>query len=350
MGRFQRPAPRIPRKPTGNTCPLNPLPPGFFATVLVLSCSVVPSLPRDLPTMIRWCVAKRALPFSVGAARTHRVFRRGWREGAPTTFSEKLRYKLIHDRRPIIRVFSDKLAVRTYVGSIAPTLRLPHLYGEYSTQADVLANVPPAPWVMKATHGSGMVLVAGIGDEVSKAEISRCAWEWLRTDYSLRYWEWQYYKLPRRVIFEEHLGNGSEVPTDYKFYVIHQQVRLITVDQGRFAEHRRNLFRPNWTPLMSRKGDVPPASTPPTRPERLDEMIDLACRLAQDTDFVRVDLYVARGQIVFGELTHAPAAGGSCFEDTVLDTELGSYWHLPDYARLAKTHCAERGQAAMALR
>ena len=45
-------------------------------------------------------------------------------------------------------------------------------------------------------------------------------------------------------------------------------------------------------------------------------MIDLAQRLAADTDFVRVDLYLLTDRIVLGELTNYPAGGDSPFIGT----------------------------------
>lgn len=278
---------------------------------------------------VRWCVLRRLLPFSAGAAATYRSFRRRWTGGVPRTFNEKLQYKLMHDRRPLVRVMSDKVAVRDYVRSLLPALRQPRLLGVFHTEADTLSGVPPAPWVMKAAHGSGMVLVGGAADVVPRETIARKAREWLRTDYALTYWEWHYFGLPPRIIFEEHLGGDGEVPADYKFYVIHQQVRLVTVDEGRFRAHTRNLFRPDWTPIGSAKGHARPAPVPPARPTLLPEMCGFAEALARDTDFVRVDLYVVGDEVCFGELTHAPAAGDMDFEDPALDREMGGYWTLP---------------------
>ena len=73
-----------------------------------------------------------------------------------------------------------------------------------------------------------------------------------------------------------------------------------------------------------------PGATPPvSRPDRLDELVDLAQRLAQDTDFVRVDLYDLPGRIVFGELSSLPAGGDSPFEPDSFNGEFGSHWTPP---------------------
>ncbi|HYD84023.1 MAG TPA: ATP-grasp fold amidoligase family protein, partial [Opitutus sp.] len=136
-------------------------------------------------------------------------------------------------------------------------------------------------------------------------------------------------RLPRHVMFEEFLGETEVVPRDYKFYVLHQKVRFISVDEGRFRNHTRDLFQPDWTPITSRIGPHPRAMETPAAPTQLDRMVAVAEALAVDSDFLRVDLYVVRNEIYFGELTHTPGAGNLFFEDPALNIELGNYWRQP---------------------
>ncbi len=285
------------------------------------------------PTFICRCISRRLLPFGVGAAPTHRKFREGWRGGVPATFNEKVQYKLMYDRRKLISVSADKVAVRDYVQAKAPALKLAKLLAVFDNEAELMAHVPPGPWAMKGAHGAGMVLISKPGETVAREAIQQAAREWLKTDYSVAYWEWQYHDLPKRVLFEEYLGNGTALPADYKFFVFHRKVRLITVDQGRFGVHTRDLFYPDWTHLPSRKGAARMSAVPPPRPAALERMIAVAETLGQDTDFVRVDLYLLGDDIYFGELTHSPAAGRVPFEDEKLERELGSYWTLPERYR-----------------
>lgn len=280
-------------------------------------------------------VARGVFPFSWGGRRLHREFREGWRNGVPETFSEKLQYKLLHDRRPIVRTYADKLAVRDYVRQICPEVKLPLVQAQFSDTRSLLQAIPPAPWVMKGSHGSAMILISERTGDVAITEIVRRACEWLRTDYALRYWEWQYFRLPRRIMFEEYLGGNGRTPDDYKFYVMHRKVRLITVDQGRYVRHTRDAFWPDWTPVGAQIGHDPAAEVRPERPALLGKMMEIAEQLACDSDFVRVDLYCVRGEVYFGEITHAPGAGGPGFNDRAFDARLGSYWTLPGtYANL----------------
>jgi hypothetical protein len=182
---------------------------------------------------------------------------------------------------------------------------------------------------MKASHGSGMILLCDRPGAVTPSLIYQSARSWLRRDYGVRFWEWQYLRLPRRILFEEYLRQGRQTPDDYKFYVMHQQVRFIEVDQARYIRHTRDFFWPDWTPITSRIGPAPTAAVSPARPANLARMIAIAEALGAGTDFVRVDLYSIGGEIYFGELTHSPAAGKFDFADPALDLTLGSYWTVP---------------------
>lgn len=291
-------------------------------------------MPRRLPfpgfgPVVKSAVARGLIPFDWAAAPSYRRIRRQWPGGVPRTFTQKLQYKIMTDRRRIARTYADKLEVRSYVQTKCPTLRLSRVLAIVAAESELNVGVPAAPWVMKATHGSGMVLICDRAGAVSPDEIRERAGRWLRTDYALRYWEWQYARLPRRVVFEEYLGDERGAPDDYKFYVVHQQVRFIVVDHDRFGQHTRSCFWPDWTPIGSRIGRYPPPATPPARPAALEQMLAVAEQLACDTDMVRIDLYCVRGEVYFGEITHSPSAGGLVFSDPALDRQLGEGWTLP---------------------
>ncbi len=141
--------------------------------------------------------------------------------------------------------------------------------------------------------------------------------------------EWVYGRVPRRIIVEELLeGPDGGIPDDLKFFVFHGRCRYIQLDSGRFGRRTQDFFLPDWRHLPLSGGPAW-ADPEPSAPERLDEMIDLAERLAADTDFVRVDLYDLGDRIVFGELTSYPAGGESPFDPERYNAEFGSWWTVP---------------------
>ena len=55
----------------------------------------------------------------------------------------------------------------------------------------------------------------------------------------------------------------------------------------------------------------------------------MAERLGQETDFVRVDLYLLSDRVAVGELTSFPAAGDSYFDPAEYDLMFGAQWLVP---------------------
>ena len=73
---------------------------------------------------------------------------------------------------------------------------------------------------------------------------------------------------------------------------------------------------------MQRNRAEGPGSRSIPRPEGLEEMLNVARKLSEDFDFVRVDLYEVDGRIWFGELTFTPFTGVlPIFKQELLDRE-----------------------------
>jgi hypothetical protein len=276
----------------------------------------------------------------------HRAATRG-----PVTFSEKLRYKMLRDRRRLLVVWADKLAVRDYVASVATPELLSTVYAAESDLAAVDRASLPRNFVVKVNHGSGgVVLVSDRFDRGTALPDELVPWayyrvhpdsldwqqlvaavrQWLTCEYGGgRYREWAYTQVVPTVVVEELLASSTgAVPEDYKFFVFHGTARIAQVDSDRHGDHRQDLFNPDWTPfdghLVARPSDAPP---PP--PPSLDAMLRISEELAGDTDFVRVDLYDLGDRIVFGEMTSYPLGGAIRFDPPECDVRVGHWWTVP---------------------
>jgi hypothetical protein len=269
----------------------------------------------------------------------------------PSTFTEKVRYKMLRDHRQIIATFADKAAVRAYVADRIGSNYLPHAYS-ISTYPGVVTTCDlPAEFVMKPTHGSGAAVVVSyraarssrlpnedaswvyrhvLPEHADKAALARLGARWLEQLYGQGpNKEWAYGQVPRQIIIEELLtGQDGTIPDDVKFFVFHGRCRYIQVDDGRFDRRTQDFHLPDWTHIPLNGG--PPWADPPhPQPSRLEEMIRIAETLGADTDFVRVDLYDLPDRIVFGELTSYPAGGYSPFTPESFNAEFGSHWAVP---------------------
>jgi hypothetical protein len=269
----------------------------------------------------------------------------------PTTFNEKVRYKMLRDRRPLLVTTADKAAVRDYAASIIGAQFLPESYGQLTDPAQLWTLDLPPSFVVKPTHGSGAV-VAVHPDAPAEARLPGPDQPWACTqlrpsalDRSAfealgRAWlsrlhgsgpnrEWAYSFVRPRLLVEEFLGGpDGTIPSDFKFFVFHGRCRYVQVDTGRFGRHTQDFFLPTWEHLPM-SGGLPWADPEPKQPDCLEEMIALAERLGRDTDFVRVDLYALPDRIVFGEMTNYPAGGNSPFFPASFNAEFGSHWTVP---------------------
>ena len=184
------------------------------------------------------------------------------------------------------------------------------------------ADLPPT-WVLKPNHGSGRVHIGTGRPEV--AALRRITAGWLDEPLYRERGEWVYSQARRLLLAEEFLGSG-EPPVDLKFLVFAGRVELVQVDTGRFGDHRRRLYTPDWTAVDVVEAVAPGPLTGP--PAQLPRMLEVASALGAGYDFVRVDLYEVDGEVWFSELTPYPGGGLDAF-DPALDSRLGALWQLP---------------------
>lgn len=272
----------------------------------------------------------------------------------PRTFTEKIRYRMAFDRRPILRTFADKVAVRAYAADRVGEEALPSLFGVFEKATSITWDELPREFVLKASHGSGAVAVVWEGaragrqptpaqrgswawrgtihpDSLDIRQMERLAAEWLGLSYELSgpYPEWAYGDLPRRIIAEELLQTESgALPNDYKFFMFDGNCVAIQVHVDRFGSHAGLWLSPDWIPFQARSRDWQrlAALTPP--PSNLPVMLELAELLSDGLDFIRVDLYDLGTRVVFGELTNYPNAGRDTIDPVDFDRFLGSHWRL----------------------
>ncbi len=274
-----------------------------------------------------------------------------WRTRNPSTFRDKVRYKMLRDHRELVVTFADKAAVRDHVAAAVGERYLPRAYAIVDDPAALRDLVLPEAYVVKPTHGSGAAIIVsdGAADEASlptepgswayrhvrpeaapRDDVIRIAQGWVAQLYGQGpNREWVYGRIPRRIIVEELLaGVNGAIPDDYKFFVFHGRCAFVQVDSGRFGLRTQDFFRPDWQHLPLSGG--PPWAEPElAKPACLTEMIEVAERLGAGTDFVRVDLYDVDGRVVFGELTSFPAGGDSPFDPESFNEEFGRPWTVP---------------------
>ena len=247
----------------------------------------------------------------------------------PRTFNERIVWKILHDRNPLIPLTLDKVAVRGWVAERIGEQFLVPLLGVWQRASDIPWDDLPARFVAKANHGSGYNILVSDREKTRRADVLRQLDQWLAESYYDRTGEWGYRDIPRRILIEEFLkGSRESVPEDYKLYVFGGQPRLLEVHLGRFTDQKRQFFYDpqSLTPMdlgRFRHADHPDYAGPPPEARALN---NLAAKLGADFDAVRVDFYLINGQPLFSELTHYTGGGTVSFGSQEQDRIMGDMW------------------------
>lgn len=250
---------------------------------------------------------------------------------SPRSFNQKIQWKKINDRNPLLTVTSDKFAVRSYIREVlgekqANKILIP-LYFVTSKPEDIPFDELPEKFVMKPNHGSQMHLMVRNKNVVTRDRLIFEGKKWLRNNFGFYTHEWAYRNINRKIIFEKLLEtNQGDLPMDYKLYCFHGKCKIIRVVKNRFdREVVAGYFDTGWN-LMDVEVRPFRSNNYFEKPDNLEEMIGLAEKLSQSFDFVRVDLFNMDSELYFGELTHYEFSGFGRFEPESFDFLLGSYW------------------------
>ena len=245
----------------------------------------------------------------------------------PSTYSEKILYKMVFDRRPILSRVADKVEVRDFVADRVGNRYLTKIYAVFDDPRPLHDFSFPSAFVLKASHGSNWNHFQRPSDRLDVAELVRKASLWLNDQYSWLELEWCYASIPARLLVEEYLGPEAGVPTDYKFHCFNGRVGFIQEHIGRYSNDVRiNLYDREWTRFGVEYAGFRNTQAASARPANLEEMVRVAETLSAGFDFIRVDLYDLGNRVVFGELTNYPMAFYAKFEPVSFDQQFGTLW------------------------
>jgi hypothetical protein len=235
---------------------------------------------------------------------------------------------MLHDRNPRLTLLCDKLLVRDYVTEKVGSDCLVRLLWSGESPDQIPFDRLPKKYVLKTTHGCANNIFVQDPKQVDPVAIRRQLSEWLDFNYCEDFLigiEWGYKHVKPVIIAEEFLEENGTVPLDYKFYCFGGRVEFLTQHFGRLVKHKTRSFDRNYRPHEFRyqfdqfEGEC-------VRPQNFDAMVELAETLAEDFEFMRVDLYNINGRICFSEMTPYPGGVSTRFLPDSLDRSLGDKW------------------------
>lgn len=251
----------------------------------------------------------------------------------PQNFSEKIQWLKIYGGLEKYSQYVDKYKVRNFVSQKAGKKYLVPLLGVWEKFEEIDFGQLPKQFVLKATHGSSYNFICKDKSSLNLKKLQEITRRWLRENFYQKTREVQYRDCQPRLIAEPYLEDASGGLTDYKIHCFNGQPYFIEVIWDRFTKPKLSYVDVDlsWRKLpISYRRNPYPAKTPP-KPRQLEEMILLAKKLSKPFTYVRVDLYLVRGVVYFGELTFTPGNGMDKFEPPETDFQLGKLIDLSKY-------------------
>lgn len=278
---------------------------------------------------------KRTLPLLPLRLRRTLLFL--WRQhallhGLPQTFSEKIQWRILNDRRELIARGGDKVAMKRHAEASGAEVLIPETLWSGQDLSSIYNFDWQCRWVLKPISGSGYAFFGSGSLASSNADLKEIVL-WRHDDSFKIYGEWAYGQASKGYLIERRIETESGAsPNDLRFFVFDGRVKVIQVDSPRVNEVRRRFYTPEWEPLRYTQAGKQLAEVQSV-PPLLQDMIAAAERIGQEYDFIRVDLYVALGKLYFGELTPYPTGGLGRYDDKAFDQQLGDWWTLPELGR-----------------
>ena len=203
--------------------------------------------------------------------------------------------------------YADKVKVREYIKSKGLDHILLKHYAVWDDPKKIEIDSLPEKFILKANNGCGNHFIC---KDKSKFDLEY-AKSSLEKTLNIKYKYETHYNAIKPLVFAEELldtGNDS-LPTDYKFTCVAGKVDHILCVLDRKGHSYKLLIKDtNWNTLPYLKDSYLP-SYDPKMPNKLKEMVEIAGKLCEDFEFVRVDLYEHEDKIYFGELTFSPLGG-----------------------------------------
>lgn len=251
----------------------------------------------------------------------------------PRTFNEKLNWLKIYDKNPLYHDLVDKILVKKYVSQkigdeyIIPTL------GEWSSFDEIDFDNLPNEFVLKTSNGGGGsgVFICRNKAEMNVSKLKKKLKKTHAMNWKIQR-EWVYAGLKTKYIAETLMSNdGEKGLTDYKFLCFNGKPQLLFIASDRYSEDSSLKFdwydmNLNHLPFKSEGYDCKNLKID-YFPE-FDEMKKIAETLARGIPQVRIDLYLVKGKVYFGEMTFYHDAGFVPIEPLEWDYKIGEMLNL----------------------
>ena len=231
----------------------------------------------------------------------------------PQTFSEKIQWLKLYNRKPEYTIMVDKYAVKDYVAKIIGDKYVIPTLGVWERPEDIDWDALPYQFVLKTTHGGGNTGVVICKDKTAfdRQKAIEKLNKSLKQDIYRILREWPYKDVPRRIIAEKYIDPAPNVEdfTEYRWYCFAGKPKFCQVIQDRHSHEAIVFFDTEWN--HQELVGFRPSAIEPIKPKNLEMQIRIAQELSKDIPISRIDLYETDENSYFGKITCYPASGFS---------------------------------------
>lgn len=243
----------------------------------------------------------------------------------PKTFNEKIQWLKLFYKNPLMTKCADKFQVREYVAEKIGYNYLNELIAVYESPEKINWDKLPKEFVIKLTHDSGSVVICRDKENIDRNYIVRLLKYKMKMNYAKFSKERCYIDIKPRVVIEKYFGEVK----DYKVFCFYGKPKMIQVDIDRFTRHVRNLYTPEWEWIDLSILYPKDPSRIEAKPKVLEEMLSLSSMLSEPFPHVRVDWYIVKDKLIFGEMTFYHGSGFEPFDNEEWEYKMGEWLVLP---------------------
>ena len=152
----------------------------------------------------------------------------------PKTYSEKLQWLKLYDRKPEYTMMVDKYEVKKYVASKIGEEHIIKTLGVWDHFDDIDFSKLPNQFVLKCTHDSGGLVICTDKSKLDMVAAKKKIEKSLKNDYYMQNREWPYKNVKRRIIAEEYMvdESGYELK-DYKIFAFDGEAKAMFIASDR---------------------------------------------------------------------------------------------------------------------
>ena len=244
----------------------------------------------------------------------------------PRTFSDKLQWLKLYDRKPKYTKMVDKYEAKEYVSKIIGKKYIIPTIGIYNSFDEIDFSKLPKQFVMKCTHDSGGIVICKDKDKLNIEEAKIKINNSLNNNYYWMWREWPYKKVKPRIIIEKYMEDKeTKELRDYKYFCFDGKAKLMFIATDRCIHKTKFNFYDMDFNLLPFKQHYPNDKRKIKKPKSFNKMKELAEKLSKGLPQIRVDFYEINGKVYFGEFTFYNFSGLSKFNDDKWDIEFGKY-------------------------